>query len=145
MSPGDRLRGALELARPGNAVAAGVLTFTGALIPSGAFLGPGAPDELRAVAAAVIATVAATGAGNAINDYFDREIDRINRPDRPLPRGAVTPREALAFRHQTAVFYLQPRGQVEQPDPLTAAYTGTVGGGVLQYEKSYTRCCQFPG
>lgn len=29
------------------------------------------------------------GGGNAINDYFDLEIDKINRPDRPLPRGAL--------------------------------------------------------
>ncbi len=29
------------------------------------------------------------GAANAINDYFDVEIDRVNKPDRPLPRKAV--------------------------------------------------------
>jgi geranylgeranylglycerol-phosphate geranylgeranyltransferase len=45
----------------------------------------------------VVATVLAVGAGMAINDYFDREIDRVNRPDRPIPSGAVSPREALAF------------------------------------------------
>jgi len=27
---------------------------------------------------------------NAVNDAFDIDIDRINRPDRPLPRGALT-------------------------------------------------------
>ncbi|WP_256290637.1 geranylgeranylglycerol-phosphate geranylgeranyltransferase [Halobellus inordinatus] len=84
-------RGLLELTRPGNAVAAGVLTFTGAFVASGFGSGP------VAVVAAVLATVFATGAGNAINDYFDREIDRINRPDRPIPRGAVSPRGALVF------------------------------------------------
>ena len=35
----------------------------------------------------------ASGA-NAINDVFDIVIDRINRPDRPLPRGALTPQDA---------------------------------------------------
>ena len=25
-----------------------------------------------------------TGAGNAINDYFDAAIDAVNRPDRPM-------------------------------------------------------------
>jgi len=85
------LRGFLELTRPGNAVAAGVLTFTGAFVAGNALSLP------FAVAAAVVATVCATGAGNAVNDYFDRDIDRVNRPDRPIPRGAVSPCGALAF------------------------------------------------
>ena len=33
--------------------------------------------------------ILATSAGMAINDYFDREIDRINNLGRPIPRGAV--------------------------------------------------------
>ncbi len=84
-------RGYLELTRPGNAVASGVLTATGAFVAGGAM-----SNGLATVLAAG-ATVFAVGAGNAINDYFDREIDAINDPERPLPRGAVTPRRALAF------------------------------------------------
>lgn len=88
--PGERARGLLELTRPVNAVAAGLLTFIGAFVAGGL-------DASIAVGAAVGATVFATAAGNAMNDYFDREIDRINQPDRPIPRGAVTPRAALWF------------------------------------------------
>jgi geranylgeranylglycerol-phosphate geranylgeranyltransferase len=87
---GERTRGLIELTRPINAVAAGALTFIGAFVVGGL-------DSQRAVAAAVGATVLAVAAGNTMNDYFDREIDRINQPDRAIPRGAVTPREALAF------------------------------------------------
>ncbi|WP_049987964.1 geranylgeranylglycerol-phosphate geranylgeranyltransferase [Halobellus rufus] len=85
------LRGLLDLTRPGNAVAAGVLTFTGA------FVAAGLDSSVVAVVASVAATVFATAAGNAVNDYFDRDIDRINRPDRPIPRGAVSARGAGAF------------------------------------------------
>jgi len=84
------VRAPVELTRPGNAVAAGVLTFTGAFVSGGVAAAP------AAVAAAVIATVAATGGGNAINDYFDRAIDAVNQPDRPIPRGAISARGALA-------------------------------------------------
>ena len=94
-------RGFLELTRPANAVATGVLTFTGAFVAGGV----GAPTPM---VFAVVATVLATGGGNAINDYFDRDIDAINRPGRPIPRGAVSPRSTLAFsvlRGETA-----PRG-----------------------------------
>ncbi|WP_160132792.1 geranylgeranylglycerol-phosphate geranylgeranyltransferase [Halococcus salsus] len=87
---GERVRGFVEITRPINAVAAGALTFVGAFVASG--LG-----TWGAVGAAAGATVLATAAGNTINDYFDREIDRINQPDRPIPRGAVTAREALGF------------------------------------------------
>ena len=86
----ERARGCLELTRPGNAVAAGGLTFVGAFVAGG--LSAPAPTAFAA-----IATVLATGGGNVINDYFDREIDAINQPDRPIPRGAVSPRGALLF------------------------------------------------
>jgi geranylgeranylglycerol-phosphate geranylgeranyltransferase len=32
-----------------------------------------------------------------LNDYFDREIDAINEPNRPLPAGSVQTSEALSF------------------------------------------------
>lgn len=36
------------------------------------------------------------GASNAINQIFDVEVDRINKPERPLPSGRMTVREAWA-------------------------------------------------
>ncbi|MBB6646267.1 geranylgeranylglycerol-phosphate geranylgeranyltransferase [Halobellus ruber] len=89
--PVAALRGLLELTRPGNVVAAGVLTFTGSFVAGGFGAAP------VPVAAAVLATAFATAAGNAVNDYFDREVDRVNRPDRPIPRGAVSARTGLGF------------------------------------------------
>ena len=47
---------------------------------------------LGAIAAALIAS-----AGNAHNDVCDLEVDRVNRPDRPLPRGEVSPSAAVVF------------------------------------------------
>ncbi len=85
----ETARGLLELTRPINALVAGVLTLVGAFVAGGTALGP--------IGAAVGATILATAGGNAINDYFDREIDRINAPERPIPRGAVSPRLALGF------------------------------------------------
>jgi geranylgeranylglycerol-phosphate geranylgeranyltransferase len=38
-----------------------------------------------------------TAASMTINDYYDREIDTVNEPHRPIPSGAVKPKEALAF------------------------------------------------
>lgn len=49
-----------------------------------------------------------------LNDYFDREIDAINEPSRPLPSGSVQSSEALSFALILAALGL-----------LSAASTGT--------------------
>lgn len=38
-----------------------------------------------------------TAASMTINDYYDRQIDAINEPKRPIPSGLIKPREALMF------------------------------------------------
>jgi geranylgeranylglycerol-phosphate geranylgeranyltransferase len=38
-----------------------------------------------------------TAASMAINDYYDREIDAVNEPNRPIPSGLIKPKEALVF------------------------------------------------
>ena len=94
----EQVRGYADITRPMNATVAAFLTFIGA------FVGGDVTANALPILAAVGATWFATGAGNTINDYFDRDIDDINRPNRPIPRGAVTPRGALAF--STVMFAL---------------------------------------
>jgi geranylgeranylglycerol-phosphate geranylgeranyltransferase len=36
-------------------------------------------------------------AGNVVNDIYDLAVDRVNRPDRPLPSGKMTVRQAKAL------------------------------------------------
>ena len=100
MTVAERIRGLVELTRPANAVAAGVLPVVGAFVALDAVGG----DSALAIGVASLVTMLATGAGMAINDYFDREIDRVNDPDRPIPRGAVSPAGALAV--SVALFVL---------------------------------------
>ena len=38
-----------------------------------------------------------TSAGNILNDFMDREIDKYNHPDRPIPSGDVDPKDALRY------------------------------------------------
>jgi geranylgeranylglycerol-phosphate geranylgeranyltransferase len=52
-------------------------------------------DKFVRAALAFAAVVLITGAGNAINDYFDRNIDKVNCPKRPIPSGRVEPSTAL--------------------------------------------------
>ena len=76
------IMGYWRIIRPVNSIVAGLaaalayLIATGTLIPSVILL--------------IVIVILITGAGNTINDYFDLSIDRVNRPDRPLPSGTVT-------------------------------------------------------
>ncbi len=90
MSRTARARAAVRLARPGNVIGAAILALVGAYVAA-------ALTEPVPTAAAVIATALGTASGNAINDYFDREVDAINRPDRPIPAGDIAPRTALVL------------------------------------------------
>ncbi len=86
---GSAVQAYVEITRPINSIAAAVLTFIGG------FVATGLTATVSGLGVAVLATGLATAGGNAINDYFDREIDAINNPERPIPRGDVTPRGAL--------------------------------------------------
>jgi geranylgeranylglycerol-phosphate geranylgeranyltransferase len=38
-----------------------------------------------------------SGSSMAINDYFDRHVDAVNSPSRPIPSGKVSPKDAIVF------------------------------------------------
>ncbi len=38
-----------------------------------------------------------TAGGNVINDYYDRDVDTINHPYRPIPAGEISPQKALIY------------------------------------------------
>ncbi|MDO9033718.1 MAG: geranylgeranylglycerol-phosphate geranylgeranyltransferase [Methanoregula sp.] len=81
--------GFFKITRPANAVVSGITAIIAYLIATGTVI----PS---AVLLLVIVTLI-TAAGNVINDYFDADIDRINRPSRPIPSGTVSPIAARGF------------------------------------------------
>lgn len=48
------------------------------------------PHVLAAVSCMVLSGPLLAGFTQTINDYYDREIDAINEPDRPIPSGAIS-------------------------------------------------------
>ena len=94
----DRWRTYLEFGRPFTLVAPALGVVSGAVTAAGA-----APREPWAVTlltypllGAVMAAVLNAG-NNALNQIYDLDIDRINKPKRPLPSERLTLREAWAF------------------------------------------------
>ncbi|AFV23491.1 prenyltransferase [Methanolobus psychrophilus R15] len=90
----------LELMRYGNCIMAALAASIGIFIAYN-ILAANTTDILPfpfCESALVFLTVfLVTGAGNAINDYYDIEIDRVNKPKRPIPSGRISTSAALYF------------------------------------------------
>lgn len=86
------MKGYIQLARPINGFMAAVAVLIAALIAS-AYNIPQAKHYALYFAIAVVVLFIA--AGNALNDYFDRDVDKVNHPKRPIPSGRVKPESAL--------------------------------------------------
>jgi geranylgeranylglycerol-phosphate geranylgeranyltransferase len=85
------IKGLLELIRPINDVMSAFAVFISGVISAGWHM------PLGSVLAATIGTFFASAGGMVINDYFDFDIDSVNKPGRPIPRGQITRRGALYF------------------------------------------------
>lgn len=55
----------------------------------------GSQDLLKALGCMVLAGPFLTGFTQTINDWYDREIDAINEPYRPIPSGAISEKQVI--------------------------------------------------
>lgn len=81
----------LRLFRLGNAVMGFIGVMAGAFIASGLNIG----DHWINLLVSCLVVVAAMAGGNSVNDYVDREVDKVAHPERPVPRGEISPGNAL--------------------------------------------------
>jgi geranylgeranylglycerol-phosphate geranylgeranyltransferase len=86
-----KVRGVIRLSRPVNSGMMGLavligeaITLQGGLLPLPSLLG-------------FVTAFALTASSMVLNDYYDREVDAVNEPGRPIPRGVIRPGEALGF------------------------------------------------
>jgi len=104
----QKLPALLSMMRLPNCIMIGFAVIVGELLASTSV-------PARAAFYGFLAGFLLLAASMVLNDYFDREIDAINDPKRPLPSGKVKPSEALSFALILASVGL-----------LSAAYTGFV-------------------
>ena len=71
----------IEILRPGNALMGAISIILVALIDKTISI---------PVVLAMVTVFFETAAGNVINDYFDYNIDLINKPERPIPSGRIS-------------------------------------------------------
>ncbi|MGL4669460.1 MAG: UbiA family prenyltransferase [Methanobacteriaceae archaeon] len=78
----------IEILRPGNAIMAVIAVLLVAIVENNFSL---------AVFLTMLAVFLATGGGNVINDFFDYKIDAINKPNRPIPSGRISLKNARNY------------------------------------------------
>jgi 4-hydroxybenzoate polyprenyltransferase len=83
------LRAYLELLRPANVTTAAADVLAGY---AAAGLGNG-----KALPWLILASTCLYGGGVVLNDFFDRNLDAVERPERPIPSGRVRPSAAAIF------------------------------------------------
>jgi geranylgeranylglycerol-phosphate geranylgeranyltransferase len=86
----NKLASYLELTRPLNNPITAFAVFMGAWIA-------GLSGSLDKLFFALLSASLISAGGYVINDFFDLETDRINKPSRPLPEGKVKAKSALIF------------------------------------------------
>ena len=94
------IRAFLSIIRPQNCIIGGLTVIAGIAIaynihfPYG---GPGLSTFLYLFVYGYFTYFLVAAGGNVVNDIFDIEVDKINRPHRALPSGRMTVKQAWAF------------------------------------------------
>ena len=88
----NKLGGFIRLMRPVNCMMMGFAVLVGAVLAASL----GTLNWLN-ILFGFLTGFTFCAAAMVINDYYDRKIDTINEPRRPIPSGTVKPKEALAF------------------------------------------------
>lgn len=93
-----KLKVYVELARPFTLIAPFLGFLSGGICSWGAY--PKTPFSFKYlfyILTGSLMAVILNSASNTLNQIFDLEIDRVNKPKRPLPSGRISVKEALIF------------------------------------------------
>ncbi len=92
----QQLLGYLRLMRPANVITA-VSDILAGIAIAGYFTNVGIYSfSLTPVLLLVVSTIGLYGGGVVFNDVFDAELDKVERPERPIPSGLI-PKKAAAW------------------------------------------------
>lgn len=121
----DKILAFIRLIRPLNGLITGLSVCVGGLT-----VGVFPPDLIVLIAGTSASLVAA--AGYAFNDVVDLDIDRLNRPERPLPAGRISPKTAalgaqfLALAGLFIAWWL---------NPILGLFASVVAGSLFLYSR----------
>jgi 4-hydroxybenzoate polyprenyltransferase len=117
------LRGYLELLRPPNVVTAIADVLAGYAVAGRA--------QPRALPWVITAKVCLYAGGVVLNDFFDRGVDAVERPERPIPSGRVPAARAAALGGALLVAGIV---AATQATPSAAGVAAAIAALVLVYD-----------
>lgn len=122
------LRPWLALLRPANVVTAAADILAGAAVA-------GIPAAWP-LAWLLAASACLYAGGVVLNDYFDRTVDQIERPERPIPAGKISPAIARNFGAALLLAGVAFAAGAGRPSVLVA---GGLAGAILLYDSAGKR------
>jgi hypothetical protein len=90
LAQSPRARAYLELVRLPN-----LFTAVGDIVAGYLIVSRGVDVSWRDLSILMVASVCLYAGGVVLNDYFDRDVDAVERPERPIPSGRIRERDAL--------------------------------------------------
>ncbi len=81
----------IKLTRPQN----GIMMFIAVLV--GVVFSESRSMHVYQASLAFVTAFSLSGSSMAINDYFDRDVDAVNSPNRPIPSGKASPKGVIIF------------------------------------------------
>ncbi len=90
----NKLSGFIHLMRPVNCIMMGFAVLVGAVLASASHF---STVNWLNISFGFLTGFTFCAAAMVINDYYDRKIDAINEPNRPIPSGLIKTHEALTF------------------------------------------------
>lgn len=129
----------LQLFRVQNAIIGLIGLLVTAFVVSGEHIG----DYWQQILIACVTVVLFICGGNALNDYIDRDIDKVAHPERPLPSGRMEPMIALylgvIFIIASFAVMLVGKDFSVQHDLVAIAITGVACILMFCYELSFKK------
>jgi len=86
-----KIRAFISLTRPPNGILMFMAVLAGVLLSDKKLIG------FNDAILAFITAYALNGSSMGFNDYFDRHVDKVNAPWRPIPAGEITEQQAVVF------------------------------------------------
>ena len=117
-----RAGGFLKILRPINSFMIGIGILVGVVIAGGLR----SSISLEILVLAFVTGFTLTGSAMVINDYFDKEIDAVNEPNRPIPSGEVKPNEAVSYSVLLSVIGLAAAYLTSLPNLVIAVFSWLV-------------------
>jgi len=117
-----------------------LVTGAGIFVVAGEILALGRLPPLSQALLGFLTGIFISGSANISNDYFDRDVDRINQPARPLPSSRISATELW-----TLVFLFTTAGLTTAAllGPLVLALAAVVWGVALLYNMKFKEAGLF--